>query len=180
MFAVNTATFLLFALVLIGWRRPIEEAAHTPERFIPALRAGGRYIRFSPVVRRILFRLALSLFRPRQFGHCYRWWQATGWEWGLQGPDCCLAPWVVARSLGRIPCPDFARGCREQQNDPFGERGLRHSDGGTSPSAESCRRLPCAYSRRSRLGRGNRKRERIGAVIPPRLGTRSAAWLGIK
>ncbi len=58
-FAVNTATFLLFALVLIGWRRPIEEAAHTPERFIPALRAGGRYIRFSPVVRRILFRLAL-------------------------------------------------------------------------------------------------------------------------
>ena len=58
-FALNTATFLLFTVVLVAWRRPIEEAAQSPERFIPALRAGGRYVRYSPVVQRILFRLAL-------------------------------------------------------------------------------------------------------------------------
>jgi MFS family permease len=58
-FALNTATFLLLILVLTVWRRPIEDAGQSPERFIPALRAGGRYIRYSPVTRRILFRLAL-------------------------------------------------------------------------------------------------------------------------
>jgi predicted MFS family arabinose efflux permease len=58
-FALNTATFLFLIVVLVVWRRPIETVAQSPERFIPALRAGGRYIRYSPVVRRILFRLAL-------------------------------------------------------------------------------------------------------------------------
>src|SRR6185436_13111692 len=46
-FALNTAAFLLFALVLIAWRRPAEARAASPERFIPALRAGGRYVRYS-------------------------------------------------------------------------------------------------------------------------------------
>ncbi len=58
-FALNTSTFLLFALVLLGWRRPPEEVAHRPEQFLPALRAGGRYVRYSPVVRRVLLRLGL-------------------------------------------------------------------------------------------------------------------------
>jgi MFS family permease len=60
-FAVNTAAFLLFALVLLAWRRPANEGAASPERFIPALRAGGRYVRYSPVVRRILLHLSLFL-----------------------------------------------------------------------------------------------------------------------
>jgi MFS family permease len=58
-FAINTATFLLLIGVLLVWRRPIAEAAQAPERFVPALRAGGRYIKYSPVTRRILLRLAL-------------------------------------------------------------------------------------------------------------------------
>jgi MFS family permease len=58
-FALNTVSFLFLIVVLTIWRRPIETAAQAPEQFIPALRAGGRYIRYSPVVRRILFRLAL-------------------------------------------------------------------------------------------------------------------------
>lgn len=60
-FALNTAAFLLFALVLIAWRRPAEARAASPERFIPALRAGGRYVRYSPVVRRILLHLGLFI-----------------------------------------------------------------------------------------------------------------------
>ena len=59
-FALNAAAFLLFALVLIAWRRPAENVG-LPERFIPAVRAGGRYVRYSPVVRRILLRLGLFI-----------------------------------------------------------------------------------------------------------------------
>ena len=58
-FALNTATFFLLIAVLLIWRRPIEEAAQAPERFVSALRAGGRYVRYSPVTRRILLRLGL-------------------------------------------------------------------------------------------------------------------------
>jgi MFS family permease len=58
-FAINTATFVLLIAVLLIWRRPIEVAAQAPERFVSALRAGGRYVRYSPVTRRILFRLGL-------------------------------------------------------------------------------------------------------------------------
>ena len=58
-FALNTATFLLLPLVLLVWRRQVEERPAAPERFVSALRAGGRYVRYAPVSRRILFRLSL-------------------------------------------------------------------------------------------------------------------------
>lgn len=58
-FGVNAAAYLALGLVLVWWRRPATRAAEEPERFVPALRAGSRYIRFSPVVRRILLRSAL-------------------------------------------------------------------------------------------------------------------------
>src|SRR4051812_43318705 len=57
-FAVNAASFLVFALVLLR-SSFTEERQGVPERFVPAVRAGGRYVRFSPVVRRILLRIAL-------------------------------------------------------------------------------------------------------------------------
>ena len=60
-FALNTAAFLLFAVVLIGWCRPAVEGGAAPEAFIPALRAGGRYVRYSPAVRRILLHLGLFI-----------------------------------------------------------------------------------------------------------------------
>jgi MFS family permease len=58
-FALNTVTFLGLIAVLLIWRRPIDTAAQAPERFVSALRAGGRYLKYSPVTRRILFRLGL-------------------------------------------------------------------------------------------------------------------------
>ncbi|WP_255509957.1 MFS transporter [Micromonospora sp. AP08] len=58
-FAVNAASFVIFALALLRWRHGRPEAEPMPERFAAALRAGGRYVRHSPVVRRILLRTAL-------------------------------------------------------------------------------------------------------------------------
>ena len=60
-FALNTATFLVLGGVVAVWRPPAGRTAQFPERFASALRAGGRYIRYAPVVRRILLRSALFL-----------------------------------------------------------------------------------------------------------------------
>jgi predicted MFS family arabinose efflux permease len=60
-FALNTATFLIFGLVVAAWHPPAGRTAQFPERFVSALRAGGRYVRYAPVVRRILVRAALFL-----------------------------------------------------------------------------------------------------------------------
>jgi MFS family permease len=59
-FALNALSFLVFAAVLLRWRRPADDE-DTPERFGAAVRAGGRYVRHSFVVRRILLRAALFL-----------------------------------------------------------------------------------------------------------------------
>ncbi len=58
-FAVNAAAALVFVLVLAFSRRPKTHAGLPPERFASALRAGGRYVRNSPAVRRMLLRVFL-------------------------------------------------------------------------------------------------------------------------
>lgn len=60
-FALNAASFVAFALILLGWRRP-EQDTPGEEPFLPALRAGSRYVRNALVVRRILLRCALFVF----------------------------------------------------------------------------------------------------------------------
>ena len=61
-FALNAATFLAFAVVLVVVRTPASETTGEAERFLPALRAGSRYVRHSLVVRRILLRSGLFVF----------------------------------------------------------------------------------------------------------------------
>jgi MFS family permease len=58
-FALNTVTYAVLALVLITLRRPKPNQEGTPERFVSAMRAGQRYIRHAPVVRRMLLRIGL-------------------------------------------------------------------------------------------------------------------------
>ncbi|GAA2538170.1 MFS transporter [Winogradskya consettensis] len=58
-FGLNALSFAVFALALLRWRRPKQGGGGQAERFGPALRAGGRYVRYSPVVRRILLRVVL-------------------------------------------------------------------------------------------------------------------------
>ncbi|WP_433201207.1 MFS transporter [Dactylosporangium sp. CS-047395] len=60
-FAINAATFLGFAIVLFLWRRHPGEDALLPEPFLAALRAGGRYVRHSPALRRFLLRVELFI-----------------------------------------------------------------------------------------------------------------------
>jgi MFS family permease len=58
-FALRAATVVLFAVALLVWRPPPAGFRPRRERFLPALRAGGRYIWHEPVVRRILLRAVL-------------------------------------------------------------------------------------------------------------------------
>jgi MFS family permease len=60
-FALNTATFLVYGLVVAAWHAPAGTRSQLPERFASALLAGERYVRYSPVVRRVLVRSALFL-----------------------------------------------------------------------------------------------------------------------
>jgi MFS family permease len=58
-FALNAASVVLFAVALLLWRRPRPESDTPRERFVPALRAGGRYIWHEPVMRRIMLRILM-------------------------------------------------------------------------------------------------------------------------
>src|SRR5262249_32726453 len=60
-FGLNAATFVLFAVTLLAWRPHHARPAEAPERFNAALRAGGRYVRYSPTLRRMLLRVVLFI-----------------------------------------------------------------------------------------------------------------------
>jgi MFS family permease len=60
-FALNAVSFAGIVAVLIAWRRPVTEQSMPMERPMSALYAGGRFIRSSPVVRRILLRAVLFI-----------------------------------------------------------------------------------------------------------------------
>lgn len=60
-FALNASSFVLFAGVLLWAHVGRKDAPSRRERFLPALRAGGGYVRWSPYVRRVLIRAALFL-----------------------------------------------------------------------------------------------------------------------
>jgi hypothetical protein len=57
-FALNALSLVVFVVTLLAWRRPADDRDAT-EPFLAALRAGGRYVRHSPVLRRILLRASL-------------------------------------------------------------------------------------------------------------------------
>lgn len=58
-FALTTLTCVVFLAVLLAMRAPARERPPLPESFGGALRAGTRYVRHSPVVRRLLVRTLL-------------------------------------------------------------------------------------------------------------------------
>jgi MFS family permease len=60
-FALDAATFLFYGVVVALWRPPSDATPRIPEPFVSALRAGGRYVRYSVVVRRILLRATVFL-----------------------------------------------------------------------------------------------------------------------
>jgi MFS family permease len=60
-FAINAAAFLTYGIVVAAWRPNAPTSSQLPEHFVSALRAGGRYVRYAPVIRRMLLRTALFL-----------------------------------------------------------------------------------------------------------------------
>jgi predicted MFS family arabinose efflux permease len=60
-FSINAATSLAYGVVVFAWHPKTEASTQLPERFVSALKAGGRYVRYSPVMRRMLLRSALFL-----------------------------------------------------------------------------------------------------------------------
>lgn len=58
-FAINALSFLGVTVAIILWHRPAQDAEGRAERALAALRAGTRYVRHAPIVRRILLRSAL-------------------------------------------------------------------------------------------------------------------------
>lgn len=61
-FVFNALCATLLIVALVAWRRKPSSASLNRERFLPAIRAGGRYVRHEPVVRRILLRLLAFVF----------------------------------------------------------------------------------------------------------------------
>ena len=60
-FGANAATYLFFGIVVLLWRPERSSRPQLPERFLSAIRAGSRYVRNAPVVRRVLVRSAVFL-----------------------------------------------------------------------------------------------------------------------
>jgi predicted MFS family arabinose efflux permease len=60
-FALNAVSVVFLGIALLWWRRPPMVGDGGRERFLPALRAGARYVWHEPVVRRILLRAAMFL-----------------------------------------------------------------------------------------------------------------------
>ena len=60
-FAIDAAALLVFAIVAAAAPIPSRMSGARPESFLPALYSGARYVRYAPVVRRMLGRAALFL-----------------------------------------------------------------------------------------------------------------------
>jgi MFS family permease len=60
-FALNALSVVFLAIALLFWHRGQSGSEIGRERFVPALRAGGRYVWHEPVVRRILLRTTLFI-----------------------------------------------------------------------------------------------------------------------
>ena len=60
-FALNAISFVGIAVTVACWRSPAHADTGPPERLVEALRAGGRYVRHSPTVRRLLYRAVLFI-----------------------------------------------------------------------------------------------------------------------
>jgi MFS family permease len=57
-FLLNAASFLGVIVVLYRWHRPVEKSNLPPEHVLGALRAGLRYVRYTPAIKAVLVRAA--------------------------------------------------------------------------------------------------------------------------
>lgn len=58
-FGVQTVSLMIFLVVVWRWRTTEPTVTRAREPFVAAIRAGGRYVRHAPVVRRVLLRVMI-------------------------------------------------------------------------------------------------------------------------
>jgi MFS family permease len=104
-FALNAISVVFLAIALVFWRRPQADLP-SRERFVRALRAGGRYVWHEPVVRRILLRaimfvtpaMALWALLPLIASqHLRVGADGFGALFGALGAGAVLGAWVLGR-----------------------------------------------------------------------------------
>jgi MFS family permease len=101
-FALNAVSVVFLAIALLFWRRPQPGLETRRERFVPALRAGGRYAWHEPVVRRILLRTIIFAAPARwRCGRCCPWSPVNVWPWELTATAPCSVRWDWAPSWAR-------------------------------------------------------------------------------
>jgi MFS family permease len=110
-FGLNALSVVFLAVALLLWRRSPASSQDRRERFVPALRAGGRYVWHEPVVRRILLRLILfipagmvlwallPLIASQQLGLGAAGYGAL---FGALGAGAIVAALVLGRVRGRL------------------------------------------------------------------------------
>jgi len=108
-FAINAATFVVFAGVLLLWRREPVDNSGNRERFPSALRAGGRYVRHSPVVRRLLLRVTLFLLPAVALWALLPLIATDRLALGAAGYGLLLAALGIGAVAGAVLLPRFRR-----------------------------------------------------------------------
>ena len=171
-FALNTATFLVFGLVVAAWHPPAGTTAQLPERFASALRAGERYVRYSPVVRRILVRSALFLVPASALWALLPLVASQRLGLGANGYGLLLGALGVGAVAGAFMLPRVRAKAFEQRHAAYRQPRLR---GGTcrACAGAQCRSDPGrAHTDRDRVDRRPLEHECRDATLPPRLGAR--------
>ncbi|MFI5914412.1 MFS transporter [Dactylosporangium sp. NPDC051541] len=115
-FGLNAATFLAFAVVLFLWRRPrADDPAHRPEPFLAALRAGGRYVRHSPALRRFLLRIQLFVLPAVALWALLPVFASQRLHMGAGGYGLLLAALGVGAVLGALVLPRLRTALSDNQ-----------------------------------------------------------------
>ena len=166
-FAINAATFLAYGIVVAAWHPPVEPSTQLPERFVSALRAGGRYVRYSPVMRRMLLaRLAVPGARQCVVGAPPPGRDAApavGRErlWApSRGPRCRRSRGVIPSDPTPYQAERRSPACRRQL-------GVRAGDGRDRADPQRHRGGGGAASGGSGVDRGAVDDERLAAALPP-------------
>ena len=108
-FGINAATFLVFAVVLILWRRPPPDDMALPEPFLAAMRAGGRYVRHSRAMRRFLVRIGVFILPAVSLWALLPLVASHQLGMGAGGYGLLLAALGIGAVLGAVVLPRLRR-----------------------------------------------------------------------
>ena len=170
-FGLNTATFLLYAIV-VACHPQLGGTPQYAERFLPGLRAGGRYVRHAPVVRRILLRAALFLVPGSALWALLPLIATRRLGLGAGGYGVLLGALGVGAVGGAFILPQIRAQAVGQCPGGRRERDLRGGTGRGGAVAQPRADRPGAAAGRCGLDSLPVQRQRRAAALPAQVGTR--------